>query len=502
MDAGRTSIALPGINFLDFEKVKGEKAEYGQNISSSAVTNMSAPALVSPSLYSGPPPPYSYPSSTASSVVGLTGYISPPKSRRTSDDDKDAPPPSKPQPPHRQSLPSIHEALGSNKSLPYTSTTTQSVSSPQTPHPDPIRTPSTPIPRSHPEAVLQGPPNPFAQGQPMPYVSMEGHGPRPHPLQITQPYVEAPPSRFSSSSQTENAPYPNHSKIAPSPTSPHRSSPHFSQYPRSSSMYTPNSHPTTMGSQHTYHVYNPPYQHPAQPPNIQPYQHQYHSQSHWHPDRVDFEQGEESRRMVPKGSPSGGKHYGESVKRHLDIFDLEASLNEIAEGSGRVLEFTGRFGARSHQVQRSGIQPSSLPTLNECDDIIKQQHKVLDAMARIRDVIINQQHALAEQRTRDEANKDPSEYGDDGPLGQDKSEGSGGFAGADLKKRRGRNAPPGRCHSCNRAETPEWRRGPDGARTLCNACGLHYAKLTRKMGSKAQVGSSNLRPKDNGQTSP
>ena len=88
-------------------------------------------------------------------------------------------------------------------------------------------------------------------------------------------------------------------------------------------------------------------------------------------------------------------------------------------------------------MQRSGIQPSSLPTLNECDDIIKQQHKVLDAMARIRDVIINQQHALAEQRTRDEANKDPSEYGDDGPLGQDKSEGSGGFAGADLKKRRG-----------------------------------------------------------------
>ncbi|RUS26171.1 hypothetical protein BC938DRAFT_471141 [Jimgerdemannia flammicorona] len=35
-----------------------------------------------------------------------------------------------------------------------------------------------------------------------------------------------------------------------------------------------------------------------------------------------------------------------------------------------------------------------------------------------------------------------------------------------------RAAPPGRCHSCNISETPEWRRGPDGARTLCNACGL------------------------------
>ncbi|CVL12397.1 chromodomain-helicase-DNA-binding protein 1 [Fusarium proliferatum] len=37
-----------------------------------------------------------------------------------------------------------------------------------------------------------------------------------------------------------------------------------------------------------------------------------------------------------------------------------------------------------------------------------------------------------------------------------------------------------RCHSCNRSDGSAWRRGPDGARTLCNACGLHYAKLQRK----------------------
>ncbi|CAG8783043.1 18732_t:CDS:2, partial [Acaulospora morrowiae] len=48
------------------------------------------------------------------------------------------------------------------------------------------------------------------------------------------------------------------------------------------------------------------------------------------------------------------------------------------------------------------------------------------------------------------------------------------------RKRSKRAAPPGRCHSCNISETPEWRRGPDGARTLCNACGLHFAKITRK----------------------
>lgn len=41
-------------------------------------------------------------------------------------------------------------------------------------------------------------------------------------------------------------------------------------------------------------------------------------------------------------------------------------------------------------------------------------------------------------------------------------------------------ALPDRCHNCNKTKTPEWRRGPDGARTLCNACGLLYAKLERK----------------------
>ncbi|KAJ7126841.1 hypothetical protein C8R44DRAFT_851315 [Mycena epipterygia] len=57
-----------------------------------------------------------------------------------------------------------------------------------------------------------------------------------------------------------------------------------------------------------------------------------------------------------------------------------------------------------------------------------------------------------------------------------------GVAGQPKSKyrKRSRATPPGKCHSCNIRETPEWRRGPDGARTLCNACGLHYAKLMRK----------------------
>ncbi|CUM63998.1 uncharacterized protein PRCAT00001586001 [Priceomyces carsonii] len=38
------------------------------------------------------------------------------------------------------------------------------------------------------------------------------------------------------------------------------------------------------------------------------------------------------------------------------------------------------------------------------------------------------------------------------------------------------------CKHCAADDTPEWRRGPDGARTLCNACGLFYSKLVKKFG--------------------
>ncbi|KAJ6513074.1 hypothetical protein C8R45DRAFT_813556 [Mycena sanguinolenta] len=65
----------------------------------------------------------------------------------------------------------------------------------------------------------------------------------------------------------------------------------------------------------------------------------------------------------------------------------------------------------------------------------------------------------------------------------------GGVAGQPKSKyrKRSRATPPGKCHSCNIRETPEWRRGPDGARTLCNACGLHYAKLMRKREKEASA---------------
>lgn len=183
------------------------------------------------------------------------------------------------------------------------------------------------------------------------------------------------------------------------------------------------------------------------------------------------------------------------MKRHLDSFDFEASLNEMAEGAGRIMDFSKIYRQKAHENSRIGLTPSAMPRLEEVDDMIKQGEKIQASLQRMREVVFNQQQVNVAEQKQDPRYRPINGYDESPNSYHDEPKGAGGFNGSDPKKRRGRAAPPGRCHSCNRAETPEWRRGPDGARTLCNACGLHYAKLTRKMGTNKAIGSSNIRPK-------
>lgn len=39
---------------------------------------------------------------------------------------------------------------------------------------------------------------------------------------------------------------------------------------------------------------------------------------------------------------------------------------------------------------------------------------------------------------------------------------------------------PNKCQHCGATATPQWREGPEGPSTLCNACGLHYANSLQK----------------------
>lgn len=55
--------------------------------------------------------------------------------------------------------------------------------------------------------------------------------------------------------------------------------------------------------------------------------------------------------------------------------------------------------------------------------------------------------------------------------------------GTPSKSRKNSN-PYMKCLHCASMETPEWRRGPYGKRSLCNACGLFYKKLINQFGNK------------------
>ncbi|SAM00226.1 hypothetical protein [Absidia glauca] len=48
--------------------------------------------------------------------------------------------------------------------------------------------------------------------------------------------------------------------------------------------------------------------------------------------------------------------------------------------------------------------------------------------------------------------------------------------------------PLKRCVRCGTNNSPEWRRGPTGHKTLCNACGLRYSRLMSKQQSGTKLG--------------
>ncbi|CAK7205770.1 white collar 2 type of transcription factor [Sporothrix eucalyptigena] len=72
------------------------------------------------------------------------------------------------------------------------------------------------------------------------------------------------------------------------------------------------------------------------------------------------------------------------------------------------------------------------------------------------------------------------------------------------KKKKARLAEEYVCTDCGTLESPEWRKGPSGPKTLCNACGLRWAKKEKREKKRAAAagvggvggGSSPLRHDD------
>lgn len=510
-----SSIGLPSINHLDSERVKREEIDY-QRKQHAAATVMASPLHP----YSGPSHLHSnhQPPPATSAPGSLGGLLSPPGSRRTSGDEKESQ-----RPTARQSLPSIHEALGSEQPLSYPSTVpppSALVSAPQ--HylpPAPTASPADQRPRHFASDLhaSQGPSNPFSHPRSPFLGSGASQVPPPPPSQpqndpLPRPPFSDPRQPYSTAQHNPKLPTLHPLKTAQSPP-PSAARPNipYPSYPPPAAAHYESAAPqsaSSMNHPYPYSQYPSNYSHSASsasapnsayPPSAAAYSAPpRYPPPAWRDANSDMAHLEEKKINRSSLAP-----YGESVKRHLESFDLEASLNEMADASGNITEFSRAYRQRAHENQRIGMTPQSMPRLEEVEEMLKQGERIQISLQRMRDVVYNHQATIVEPphdpryRSMNGYDHDSaSNYGDDG-------KGNGGFANGDSKTRkRGRAAPPGRCHSCNRAETPEWRRGPDGARTLCNACGLHYAKLTRKMGGKQAMTSSNLRPKSLDQGSP
>ena len=320
---------LPAILNAEPEMIKGEKAEYSHLPPATTTISMPAPPLISPSTTNyGPPPPYSYPSSTVSSVAGLTSYVSPPDSRKTSDDDRGPPTPSQA---HRQSLPSINEALNgvasSHPAHPYPVSTSQPM--PPASH-STSNTPTTPHPRSHFDNILSGPPNPYTSGMVNGGHPLATQDRRPPPSFAQSPPLDST-ARFSSIQTNGAASYPPHSRPGISPTSPPRAGARLPAQTYVSSSCIPTSQvPTDLGPPTPYDPRNPTLKYIPQSPTSEAHSFTKYSPSINRSDVHRHEPYDERWRLPPKEAPKRERgHYGEFVKRSLDVFQMEYSLNEV-----------------------------------------------------------------------------------------------------------------------------------------------------------------------------
>ncbi|OIW28926.1 hypothetical protein CONLIGDRAFT_562869, partial [Coniochaeta ligniaria NRRL 30616] len=217
---------------------------------------------------------------------------------------------------------------------------------------------------------------------------------------------------------------------------------------------------------------------------------------------------ETGRPPIHPDEDSARNKYEGTLGRPFDAYPYLDALNKIALSSRIIFNFAEAFDVAAREQNGGAPLPSRLPNETEITVMMDNASNIRQCLNDVKSMI--QHNRMHNERARDMVrepvvrkpleDEDVHMYNDPSkapqqqhhphhphhPLGHQSA-----YTLAEVKKRRGRAAPPGRCHSCNRVDTPEWRRGPDGARTLCNACGLHYAKLERKRQSEQR----SIRPK-------
>ncbi|KAL0942337.1 GATA zinc finger protein [Colletotrichum truncatum] len=439
------------------------------------------PAMATAALISPSTTPYGHPTSFSSGYQhaapgpSIAGMISPVEPRRPSDESET---------PHRQSLPSLSEVISGAKPSAYPPSQASSMSG------------------------SQSFPSPFAPGPPRSYAESSTDKNSPRPLHLASTYPPRPEALPAISDAPRPPPF---AGRPPAPMSsfpgPQPSPPHKPEHMRDPDTRAPE--PT---GPYTHH-HAPP---PPPPPTIYPHPHP----SQLPPGQVPLPAYPVSPRHGGPPLPSPydaqrpGVHaedseygparaqYDRTLNRHLDAWGYQDCLSrvsgpmsdamsvkltnkfsQIAGATRTIYNFAEAYGRIAAEQHGAHPLPDRLPTEREVNDMLDNVEYIRNSLDSVRQLVKE-----SNERAR-AAGKQKGYEDEDTPMYDGMNKNSYGIT--EVKKRRGRAAPPGRCHSCNRIDTPEWRRGPDGARTLCNACGLHYAKLERKR----QLEARQIRPK-------
>jgi hypothetical protein len=301
--------ALAALRRLDMDTIDRDGID-GHHKLPPGLGHSSAPMLSPTTTYTGPPPPYSCPSSATPSNPGAFEYISPPSSRRTTVDDKASG--------TRQSLPSIQEALGGDGTKPFSASSMVHPLPPSSRMTQP--TLSFGSGQSVPEAP-SGPPNPFSQGpvsgQTADNDAFSTNSAKPQDLRPEQGTIRSTFPAINNAEPILGAP---HSMEAKSPIS---KSTHPAPNSYNHSPHSNTYHPTDDASTR-FPPYRSPYAYSAPPSNPPP------SAYPSAPDYSRFNPAfkfDDKKSAIPRSHPV--QPYSDSVKRHLDIFDVELALNEV-----------------------------------------------------------------------------------------------------------------------------------------------------------------------------
>ncbi|ODA83737.1 hypothetical protein RJ55_02252 [Drechmeria coniospora] len=417
---------------------------------------MATATVLAPSAHYPPQASYSsgYPQYSSAPGAASSSMISP-APRRSSDDNE---------PSGRQSLPSISEVISGTRPSQFPPPSQASLP-PGSSLPSPFAQPA----HQYPESDKHSPPQPLHPAPTFPSrpeaLSALTDSPRPSSFNGRHSLPPVSDRRPTPPFKSEHAP-------------PHHQSPSDSHPPNGSFPHPP--HPTPAPTSHPYPPTQlPPGQIPLPSYPVSPRHGMPIVSGHYDPraQPVHAEDADFANRA----------RYEQPPNRHFETWSYQDSLSRIGSSSRTVFNFAEAYTRIAREQHGSQPIPQRLPTEREVGEMLANVDLIKRSLEQVKDAV---QASIQSERSR-EGTKVAGHYEEEHDHAMYDGMKPQYAIQHEVKKRRGRAAPPGRCHSCNRIDTPEWRRGPDGARTLCNACGLHYAKLERKR----QLEARSIRPK-------